>query len=66
MGVLIDGVNRTVKHEIKTQEGGFLGALLAPMAASLVQPVISSVVRGISGRGIRRAERNYINMDKIF
>ena len=30
-GVLIDGV--TEQHEIKKQEGGFLGALLAPLAA---------------------------------
>ena len=35
-GVLIDGVTETVKHEIKKQEGGFLGALLAPLVASLV------------------------------
>ena len=61
-GVLIDGVTETVKHEIKKQEGGFLDALLAPLAASLVQPVISSVVKGISGRGVRRAGRGY--MDK--
>ena len=45
-GVLIDGVTETVKGEIKKQEGGFLGALLAPLAASLVQPVISSAVKG--------------------
>ena len=37
--VLIDGVTETVKHKIKIQEGGFLGVLLAPLAASLVQPV---------------------------
>ena len=49
-GVLIDGVNETVKHEIKKQEGEFLGALLAPLAASLVQPLISSILKGISGR----------------
>ena len=61
---LIDGVTETVKHEIKKQEGGFLGALLAPLAASLVQPVISSVVKIISGRGARRAGRGY--MDKNF
>ena len=48
--VLIDAVTETVKYEIKNQEGGFLGALLAILAASLVQPVISSVVNGISGR----------------
>ena len=29
------------------REDKFLGALLAPVAASLVQPVISSVVKGI-------------------
>ena len=38
-GLLIDGVTETVKHEIEKQEGGFLGALIAPLAASLVQPV---------------------------
>ena len=32
--------------------------------ASLVQPVISSAVKGISGRGVRRAGKGY--MDKIF
>ena len=45
-GVLIDGVTQIVKDEIKKQEGGFLGALLAPLAASLVQPV--SVLTSIS------------------
>ena len=42
----------------------FLPVLLAPLAASLVQPVISSVVKGISGRGVRRAGKVY--MDNIF
>ena len=37
---------------------------LAPSAASLVHPVISSVVEGISGRGVRRAGGGY--MDKNF
>ena len=64
MGVLIDRVNETVKHEIKKQEGGFLEALLATLAASLVQQVISSVINGISGRGDRRAGRRY--MDNSF
>ena len=63
-GVLINGVTETLKQEIKKQESRFLGALLAPLAASLVQPVVSSVVKGISGRGVRRAGRGYI--DKIF
>ena len=49
----------TVKHE-----AGFLRALLAAVAALLVQLVISSVVKGISGRGVRKAGRGY--MDKNF
>ena len=59
--VLINGVTETVKHEIKKQEGGFLRDLLAPLAASLVQPVISSVVKGISQRIVRRAGRGYVD-----
>ena len=58
----IDGVTKTVKHEVKQQNGGFLGALLGPLAVSLVQPVISSVVKGLSGREVRRAGRG--DMDK--
>ena len=60
MGVLIEGVTETVKDEIKKQEGGFLAVLLVPSAASLVQQVISSVVKGISGRGSRRVGRGYM------
>ena len=58
------GVTETLKDKIKKQEGGFLGALLASLATSLVQPVISSVVTGISGRGVRRVGRGY--MDENF
>ena len=58
------GVIETVKNEIKAQEGRFLGALLAPLTVSSMQPVISSVVKSISGREIRRAGRRY--MDKTF
>ena len=36
-GVLIDGVTETGKDETKKQEVGFLGALLEPLAASLVK-----------------------------
>ena len=61
--VLVDGVTETVKHKIK-KECRFLGALLVSLDASLVQPVISSVVKGISGRGVRRAGRGC--MDKNF
>ena len=38
------------KYKMKLKKGRFLGSFLAPCAASLVQPVISSVVKLISGR----------------
>ena len=60
-GALIDGVTETVKHDLKKQESRFLGALLAPLAASLMQLVISLVVKGITGRKVRRAGRGYMN-----
>ena len=60
-GALIDGITETVKHNLKKQESRFLGALLAPLAASLMQLVISLVVKGITGREVRRAGRGYMN-----
>ena len=48
----------------KKRESGFLGALLAPLTVSLVQPVIPLVVKGISGRTVRRVGRRF--MDENF
>ena len=62
--VLIDRVIEAVKDEIKKQEGGFLTALLAPLAASVVQLVTSSVANCIAGRRVMGAGRVYNNMDK--
>ena len=57
-GILIDRVTEIVKYEItKKQEGRCLESLLAPLSFSLVQPVFYSVVKGITRRGVRRAER---------
>ena len=63
-GVLIDGVTEIGKHEIKKQQSRFLGALLVPLVNSIVKPVNSSVVKGISEKGVRKAQRRY--MDKTF
>ena len=63
-GVLIDGVTETVRHKIKKQESEFRGALLVPLAASIVQPNIFLVVKGIGRRIVRRVERGY--MKKMF
>ena len=43
-GLLIDGATKTVKHEIKEQEARFHNAIMAPMAASLITPMISSLM----------------------
>ena len=56
--VLIDEVTKTVKHEIKKRRW-FFWALLATLAASLVQPVISSLVKVISEKAVRRTRRGY-------
>ena len=58
-GVLFDGVTEAVKHEIRKKQGRFLGALLEPLVTLIVQPVIFSVGKGISGRGVRGAGRIY-------
>ena len=47
------------KRSVRTGKG-----LLAPLLATLLQPVISSVVKGRSWRGVRRAGRGY--MDEHF
>ena len=58
-GLLTDDANETVKHEIKKQEGGFLIAmivpiatsLIAPMAYSLMQPIAYSLTNALTGKG---------------
>ena len=35
--------------------------MFAPFTASIAQPEISSLIKSISGRGVRRAERGYMN-----
>ena len=39
LGLLTDSVTVTVKHEIKKQEGGFLGAVMVSMASSLINGI---------------------------
>ena len=55
--LLIDGATETVKHEIKKQESEFLGAMMAPIAFSLIQPVASSLMNAITGKGFTRVEK---------
>ena len=53
LGVSIDRVTETVKHKVKKQDSGFLGVLLPYLAFSVLQSVISSVVKNISGIGVK-------------
>ena len=48
----------------KNKKGGFITALLAPLAASVVEPLICSVIKGITGRGVRNTGKRYL--DKNF
>ena len=63
-GVLIDGVTETAKHEIKKTRRLISWSFVGTLATSLVQIMISSVVKGTSGRGVRKAGRGH--MDKHF
>ena len=57
--VLIDGVTETVKLVIKKPGGKFRESLLDLIGSSLMQLVIFSVVKVISGRAVRKAGRGY-------
>ena len=61
LNVLSDGITETVILETKKQEGGFLSALLAPLAASWMEPVISTLVKVVIVRGVGRVGRGYMN-----
>ena len=63
-GALINGVTKTEKQVVKNQEGRFLGALLEPLVALLVQLLFSSVVKSISRRGVIGAG-NYVKNVQI-
>ena len=69
LGVLIDGVNETVKHEIKRQEGGFLRMLLGTLGASILGNMLTgkSVIRAGKGvvKVVVRAGREYNNIDHM-
>ena len=63
--ILVDVITKSVKTETKNKKDGFIPALLViPLAASLVQTVTSSVVKGISRRGTRKPEKDILK--KIF
>ena len=58
LGLLIDGVIKTVKYEIKKQEGGFLSMLLGTLDASVLGNMLT-------GKGVMKAGRRYNNIDHM-
>ena len=59
--LLTDGATETLKHEMKKQKGGFLGVMMAPMSSSLIQPVASSMMNAVTGKGVTRARKRQEN-----
>ena len=49
-GILLDGINETVKNKVKEQKGGFLSMLLDTLASSLLTDMLLN-----RGRGVIRA-----------
>ena len=62
-GVLTDGVTETVNHEVKKTRWQISWSFLNTFSQLWVQTIISSLVKGISGRGVKRAERRYMDKD---
>ena len=63
-GILIDGVSETVKHQIKKQEGRFLGMLLVTLGASVLGNMLSGKGAVRAGKCVLRA--GGYNTDKNF
>ena len=51
-GLLLDGIIKTVKSEVKEQKGGFLSMLLGTLGASLLGDLLT---KHLSGKGVIRA-----------
>ena len=51
-GLLIKGVNETIKNEAKEQKGGFIGMLFSTLGASLLGNILT-------GKGTSRAAENF-------
>ena len=54
--ILLKGVTKTIKNEIKEQKGGFLSMLLGTLGAKLSENMLAGkgIVRAGSGKGIVR------------
>ena len=66
LGVSIDGVSQTAKHEIKKQEVRFLGMLSKTLGASMLRNMLTERGALRAGKGAMKAERGYNNFHKNF
>ena len=51
-GILLDGITKTVKNEVKEEKGGFLSVLLGTLGASLLGDLLT---KNLSVSGVLRA-----------
>ena len=51
-GILLDGITKAIKDEVKEQKGGFLSMLLCTLGASLLGDLLT---KNLSDRGVIRA-----------
>ena len=58
-GLLIKGVSKTIKNEVKEQKGGFLGMLLGILGASLLGNLLT-------GKGTIRAGEGTVRVGQDF
>ena len=63
--VLVNGVSKTIKYEIKKWEGGFLGILLGILGASMLENTLNGKRVMRNQKGVMRARRGYRNKDYI-
>ena len=51
-GIILDGITKAIKDEVKEQKGGFLSMLLCTLGASLLGDLLT---KNLSDRGVIRA-----------
>lgn len=64
-GVLLDGVFEPVKHEIKQQDGEFLGMLLRTLSALMLGNMLAGKWIMRAGKGVMGLGRKYNNIDHV-
>ena len=64
-GLLLDGVFEAVKHEIKQQDGEFLGMLLRTLSALMLGNMLTGKWIMRAGKGVMGLGKKYNNIDHL-